>query len=359
MTAAPRPRATNKTTILGDGLYTATLPPDARIFAGKTSSRAIPGGPYTAPSVIRMGLWPIEMALKLLVAACVTYMSLYLSAAAIPANPNPTVLSDKFAIDMFGNFLAQLRDIVGHVITFGGTGTPSLTGTMLTAAIALGTERAIHAITRPPRSRLLDQPADIRALSPVDSASAAAHDATDNPERNKKRIAEVRSALAQLDAEWLAYEQDLEAYYLTKPVLRDLNIPETAAYRAALYDLREQAETLTDSPSAREITAAEHAAEAALLAWGAANDHAAAIGVSDRSLTERAALRRLHALVSQLAHPSTPKPMWTSITDAITREMTKLTTVPTSWNHLLRLPELEHRNLAAIDDRANNEASKS
>lgn len=50
--------------------------------------------------------------------------------------------------------------------------------------------------------------------------------------------------------------------------------------------------------------------------------------------------------------------MWTSITDAITREMAKLTTVPTSWNHLLSLPALEHRNLAAIAERANNEASK-
>lgn len=149
----------------------------------------------------------------------------------------------------------------------------------------------------------------------------------------------------------------MEAYYLTKPVLRDLNVPETAAYRAALYDLREQTEALRDSASAHEITAAEHAAEVALLAWGAANDHAAAIGVSDRSPTERAALRRLHALVSQLVHPSTPKPMWTSIADAITREMAKLTTVPTSWNHLLTLPALEHRNLAAIAARANNEAS--
>lgn len=355
MTATPRPHAINETTMRGP--YTATLRPQARTFVRATSSRAIRGGPYSVPSVIRMGLWPIEMALKLLVAACVTYMSLYLAAAAIPADPNLTVLSDKFAIGMFANFLAQLRDIVGHVITFGGTGTPSLTATALTAAIALGTERTIHTITRPPRSRLLDQPADIRVLSTVGSGTAATQDTADDPERNKKRIAEVRAALAQLDAEWLAYEQDLEAYYLTKPVLRDLNVPETAAYRAALYDLREQAEALGDSASARQITAAEHAAEAALLAWGTANDHAAAIGVTDRSPTERAALRRLHALVSQLAHPSTPKPMWTSITEAITREMAKLTTVPTSWNHLLSLPALEHRNLAAIAERANNEAS--
>ncbi|MBE5477783.1 hypothetical protein E3G68_005116 [Mycobacteroides abscessus] len=300
----------------------------------------------TVPAVIRMGLWPIEMALKLLVAACVTYITLYVAATAIPANPatpNPTVPSD-LPFDTFANFLAQLRDVVGHVITFGGTGTPSLTGAVLTALTAITAERTMHTITRPPQSRL-------RVLSPVTSETAATHDGTDNHDRNKKRIAEVHAALVQLDAEWLAYEQDLEAYYLTKPVLRDLNVPETAAYRAALFDLREHADALTDSASTREISAAEQAAEVALLAWGAANAHAAAVGVSDRSPTERAALRRLHALVSQLAHPSTPKPMWTSITDAITREMTKLTTVPTSWNHLLRLPALEHRNPPVLDNR--------
>lgn len=324
-----------------------------------TSSRATPAGLYTAPAVIRMGLWPIEMALKLLVAACVTYTSLYLAATAIPATPNPADPSDLLAFDMFANFLAQTRDFVGYVITFGGTGTPSLTGTVVSAAIALAAERTMHTITRPPhsrpetslqtcvRSRPSAQEPQRRMTAPIIS------------EQNKKRIAEVRAALIQLDAEWLAYEQDLEAYYLTKPVLRDLNVPEIAAYRAALYDLREQAEALTDSASAREINAAEHAAEVALLAWGAANDHAAAIGVSDRSPTERVALRRLHALVSQLAHPSTPKPMWASITDAITREMTKLTTVPTSWNHLLSLPALEHRYLAAITDRdSDDEAAK-
>ena len=311
---------------------------------------------YSARSVFRVGLWPIEMALKLLVAACVTYMSLYLAVAVIPADPRPAILSDKWASDIFATFLAQMRDTVGHVITFGGTGTPSLTGTVLTAAIALGAERTIHTIIRPPRRRLLDQRADLRVLSTVGSGTAATQTAADDPERNKRRIAEVRAALAQLDAEWLAYEQDLEAYYLTKPVLRDLNVPETAAYRTALYHLREQAEALTDSATARDITAAEDAAEVALLAWGAANDHAAARGISDRSPTERAALRRLHALVSQLSDPSTPKPMWTSITDAISREMARLTTVPTSWKHVLNLPALEHRYLAAISARAQGDS---
>ena len=85
-----------------------------------------------------------------------------------------------------------------------------------------------------------------------------------------------------------------------------------------------------------------------MMAWGAANDHALAVGLSDRSPTERAALRRLHALTAQLADPSTPKPMWPSLIGAITREMSKLATVPASWEHLSRVPALEQRNPVAI-----------
>lgn len=162
------------------------------------------------------------------------------------------------------------------------------------------------------------------------------------------RIAGVIAALQQLDAEWLSFELDLEAYYLTKPSLRDLTVASTAAYRSALYELRVQAGSLGETSVLPEIAAAEAAADAALMAWGAANDHALATGVSDRSPTERAALRRLHALTAQLADPSTPQPMWSSLIDAISREMDKLRTVLASWEHLSRVPALQHRNPAAI-----------
>lgn len=152
----------------------------------------------------------------------------------------------------------------------------------------------------------------------------------------------------QLDAEWLSYEMDLDAYYLTKPLLRDPAVAQTAAYRSALYELRILAERLGKSSTDAELNETEQAAEAALMAWGEANDHALAIGLSDRSPTERAALRRLHALTAQSADRSTPKTMWPSLIGAITREMSKLMTVPASWDHLSRVPALEQRNPAAI-----------
>lgn len=63
-------------------------------------------------------------------------------------------------------------------------------------------------------------------------------------EKRAARIAGVQAALAQLDAEWLSYEMDLDAYYLTKPLLRDPAVAQTAAYRSALYELRALAEDL-------------------------------------------------------------------------------------------------------------------
>jgi hypothetical protein len=36
---------------------------------------------------------------------------------------------------------------------------------------------------------------------------------------------------------------------------------------------------------------------------------------------------------------------------AISREMSKLSTVPTSWEYLSRVPALEDRNAAAIESR--------
>lgn len=202
-------------------------------------------------------------------------------------------------------------------------------------------------MARPPRPGVVPRPAADPAETPAHDRLAAAR------QRRTERITAVHDALVQLDAEWLSYEIDLEAYYLTKPVLHDASVPETATYQSALYELRELAAGLGDSSTLAEIAAAERAAETALLAWGTANDHAAAVGLNDRPLTERAALKRLYALTGQLADPATPKPMWPSLIAAITREMNKLanSTIAVSWEHLARVPELEHRNPAALTTR--------
>lgn len=156
-----------------------------------------------------------------------------------------------------------------------------------------------------------------------------------------RRVAGVHAALARLDEEWLEYESDWHAWSLAKPLLHVPDVPQTAAYNDALYDLREITYTLADTASVTEIEAAEKTADAALRAWDIAQDHAAAIGIADRSPLEQRTLRRLHHLVGQLADPSTPKPMWQGLITQIDRQLKNLETVPITWSHIQHLSALE------------------
>lgn len=157
------------------------------------------------------------------------------------------------------------------------------------------------------------------------------------------RITAVNNAVDQLDREWLDYTLDTEAYFLTKPLLRCMEVDSTRHYREAVYALREACAELLPTSTEDAVIEAERLAEEALLAWGVANDHALRVGVSEMTVTERSALRRLKALVSQLEDPSTPRPMWASLADAISREMSKLVTVPVSWKDLNVRKALEGR----------------
>lgn len=156
-----------------------------------------------------------------------------------------------------------------------------------------------------------------------------------------RRVADVRAALERLEAEWLAYELNWEAYCLTKPLLRDNDVAETKAYNDAMFDLREHSITLVGQVSEGQLQAAEDAAEAAMRAWDVANDHARTIGIDDRSLVERRALRRLHSLVNQLADPGTPRAMRGELIDGIALQLTQLSTVPIAWTQIVQLPEIQ------------------
>lgn len=142
------------------------------------------------------------------------------------------------------------------------------------------------------------------------------------------RVESVREALRTLDAEWLEYTLDLDAFFLMKPTLRDMSIPAVRAYQEALSDLRDVCEESLDSDAS--LARAERIADTALDAWNVANDKALAVGVSDRTPVERAALRRVRGLMAQLEDETTPKVMWGTLSDAIGRELEKLLTVPVS-----------------------------
>lgn len=303
----------------------------------------IPGGPYSPTAIV---LLAPRAAFAYLAAMNTLYLMSYMIAGAFP--PPPTTILDNVAtpdaavLGTIGQVFVGIRDFAGHWAFFGVTPTP-LAAIAITI-FSLATGQALAHISRPPR-HIIE-----KLIKAPDSDSADdQHDAQERARQSRaRRVAGVHAALAQLDAEWLAYTLDTTAYYLTKPVLRDRDTQQTAAYQHALYELRERADGLNDQSSDNQIAAAEAAADTALHAWAAADDHALTVGVSDRSPTERAALRRLHALVGQLSDPSTPRPMRSTILEKIRTEMDKLTTVPTSWEHLATLPALEGLNLAAI-----------
>lgn len=333
--------------------HAAKAPAGRDVAESSWSSAPLPGGPYLLSQLL---LFPINLGLRLVTWVCVLYL-MSCGLAALTANVEQGVQGNQYMRpvgEMLHAAPVLVRDYLGSMIS------PPIPPDDLVAVVMVGggafvLRKGVRAMSLPRRRRPDPVPIPLQgaipravAVRPSSTSTPADSDLAGARERGARRIAGVEAALAQLDAEWLSYELDLEAYYLTKPVLRDVSVAETAAYRSALYELRSLADALGETSTGAQIAAAEQAADAALMAWGAANDHALAVGVSDRSPTERAALRRLHALTALLADPSTPKPMWSSLVDAITHEMGKLSTVPASWEHLTRVPALEYRNPPAI-----------
>lgn len=326
---------------------------------------AMVGGPYTVAGLaVGLGtvLCNVLILLCLLYGGSEVFMQMVMpdSAAASwfaggpPSVPHGNILDpasitrdvNAELIASLSSMVATLRDAAGYAITGGTTLHPDPLVALGIAMTAFMFRQGLRSATSRRLRNAMAATADTPPELPPDIPAAS--------DTREHRIATVHAVIAQLDAEWFSYETDLEAYYLTRPSLRDPEVAQTAAYQAALYDLREHADGLTDDSSAQDLDDAEHAAEAALLAWGAAHDHAQAVGISDRSPAERAALKRLYALTGQLADPATPEPMCQALSEAITREMDRLaaSTVRVSWEHLSRVPALENRIPAAIAQRA-------
>ncbi|MFV8141971.1 hypothetical protein ACNQR7_30775 [Mycolicibacterium senegalense] len=174
---------------------------------------------------------------------------------------------------------------------------------------------------------------------------------------NRQRaIDEVRAAIAELDAAWLEYQLDLQAWYLTKPQLRNLNDPVISDYRQAEADLRDNAAGLTDDATHEQASTALTAARRALKAWGDANLHALKIGVSDLTASEDAALHRLYGLVGTLNDRSTPRAMWAELTTKISDTMAKLHATPCTLADIAELPVIKAESrLLAIEQGPHSE----
>ncbi|KXO93031.1 Uncharacterised protein (plasmid) [Tsukamurella tyrosinosolvens] len=151
----------------------------------------------------------------------------------------------------------------------------------------------------------------------------------------RQRIDEAKSALADLDGQWLAFTTDttpigLRAYYFDMPALwRKPAAPIVAAYETALFELREIIDELPVEPSAEAADRVSHAAEHALNAWSEAQQYAISVGVDDgRSIEEKTAARRLPELLNQFLDPSTTASQADRLRTLIEAQMSKLTTRP-------------------------------
>lgn len=317
----------------------------AREVASRLNIVSLVSGRFTLARVA----WGLVSAVcTALIMFSMAYGVAYVLAGAFPAAVEPDVFDiTAEAFGMFRQFVIDVRDNFGLFVTGGATPNPhplAALGIGLTALAVREGGRAVLGI---------DSDGEDCAVEPSRGRPDDVAVVVGAEESGEQRVAAVRAVVEQLDAEWYSYETDLEAWLWARPALRDETVAQTAAYRAALYELRDRADALTPDSSAEDLDAADQAAEVALLAWGAANDHAMAVGISDRSPTERAALKRLHALTGQLADPSTPEAMCQNLIEAITREMDKLkySTARVSWEHLSRVPALKNRNPTAIGQR--------
>lgn len=219
--------------------------------------------------------------------------------------------------------------------------------------ISLDDALQLAALNRSPASPASGSQAPATQSSVGQAMRGPESDRMMNPADRHRAIADVHAAITELDTEWLEYQLDTHAWFLAKPQLRNLNDPIIKTYREAEAELRDRTEELTDTSTDEQIAAAQDAARHALKAWGNANRHALKIGVTNLSPSEEAALGTLHGLVGQLNDRATPKEMWPQLINAITRTMTKLTTVPCTLADIAKLPVIESESrLRAIEQRS-------
>ena len=160
-----------------------------------------------------------------------------------------------------------------------------------------------------------------------------------------RRRADAARSLDDLLAAWGHYKLDTEAWYLTKPLLHDTTgtVATTVAYTSAMTDLAAAVDALGEHSTANDVDHTLALADRAWAAWHDANDHAAAVGLDDRSPTERAALQRLNKLVTRLTRSSADDPELAAVKRDITACLDRIHTVSVSWADIAALPALDQQ----------------
>ncbi|BBX30565.1 hypothetical protein [Mycolicibacterium alvei] len=183
----------------------------------------------------------------------------------------------------------------------------------------------------------------------LEESSPDSQTRTNTGDSGQLTVAQARQTLIDLHSEWLAYKLDTEAWYLTKPLLRDTTgtVPTTVAYENAMHDLATAVEDLVDDAPQHRINTVGQLADTAWSAWYAANEYATKTGLGDRTPTERAALERLAKLVDRLTRASTGDPELPLVKREIQSCLDKISTVAVSWRDIAELPAIEAAGILA------------
>lgn len=160
-------------------------------------------------------------------------------------------------------------------------------------------------------------------------------------------VTDVQQAVDDLLGEWAKYQLDIEAWYVTKPLLHDTTgtVATTVAYERAMQALIAAADDLPPDAAPDRINEALQLADAAWDAWHAADEYAAKAGLGDRTPNERAALQRLGRLVERLTRSAATDPELPMIKRSIQDCLDRITTVSVSWTDIATLPAIEAAGL--------------
>lgn len=156
-------------------------------------------------------------------------------------------------------------------------------------------------------------------------------------------VPDVRASLSALLDEWAAYEMDPQRFYIDMPALHDKTgtVQTTVEYERALGELIAAVDELRADSPADDIATAHTLADQAWTRWHQAVDHAARVGLDDRSPTERRALQRLGRLVARLQNSPASDPELLMVKDSIGMCLDQLTTVSVGWKQITNLPGLD------------------
>ena len=110
-----------------------------------------------------------------------------------------------------------------------------------------------------------------------------------------------------------------------------------------MTDLAAAVDALGEHSTANDVDHTLALADRAWAAWHDANDHAAAVGLDDRSPTERAALQRLNKLVTRLTRSSADDPELAAVKRDIAACLDRIHTVSVSWADIAALPALDQQ----------------